>query len=43
LHVNVSADKLERAGIHAGDRVVVGIRRYDSEDWLRDNEGRIYD
>jgi hypothetical protein len=42
VHVDVSAEELEQAGIHAGDEVVLEVRRYTSEDWLEDNDGRIY-
>jgi hypothetical protein len=42
VRVAVSAEELEQAGIHAGEEVVLEVRPYDSEDWLRDNEGRIY-
>lgn len=42
VHVDVSAKELEQAGIHAGDDVVLAVRRYTSEDWIRDNEGRVY-
>lgn len=42
VEVKVSADELEQAGIQPGEDVVLEVRRYDSEDWIRDNEGRIY-
>jgi hypothetical protein len=42
VHIDVGLDRLEQAGIHAGDDVVLELRRYTAEDWLADNDGRIY-
>ncbi len=42
VQVALSAQELEEAGIQPGEDVVLEVRRYNSEDWIRDNEGRIY-
>ncbi len=30
------------AGIHAGEEILLEVRRYTAEDWIRENEDRIY-
>jgi hypothetical protein len=42
VRVALSAEELEQAGIHPGEDVLLEIRRYTSEDWIRDNEARVY-
>ncbi len=42
VRVVLSAEELAQAGIQPGDDVLLEVRRYNSEDWLKDNEGRIY-
>lgn len=42
VHVELTAGELEKAGIHPGEDVLLQVRRYTAEDWIRDNEGRVY-
>jgi hypothetical protein len=42
VHVDVSAEELEQAGIHAGDEVLLEVRRYTAEDWFAEGEGRVF-
>ncbi len=42
VHVDVSAKELEQAGIHAGDEVLLTVRRYTVEDWMAEGEGQAF-
>jgi hypothetical protein len=42
VHVDVSAEELEQAGIHAGEEVLLTVRRYTAEDWFAEGEGRVF-
>jgi hypothetical protein len=42
VSVALSAEQLEQAGIHPGEEMLLEVRRYTAEDWIRDNEGHIY-
>ena len=42
VHVDVSAEELEQAGIHPGEDVLLEVRRYTAEDWFAEGEGRVF-
>jgi hypothetical protein len=42
LHVDFSAARLAQIGVDPGEFVVVEVRPYTTQDWERDNAGRIY-
>jgi hypothetical protein len=42
VRVALSAEELAQAGIQPGDDILLEVRRYTVEDWIRDNEGRVY-
>lgn len=42
VHVELSAGELEKAGIHPGEDVLVEVRRYTTEDWIAEGEGRVF-
>jgi hypothetical protein len=43
LHVDLSPAQLAQAGVDPGKPAVIEVRPYTTEDWQRDNAGRIYE
>lgn len=43
LHVHLTAAQLARAGVDPGKPAVIEVRPYTTQDWERDNAGRIYE
>ena len=43
LHVAFSPAQLAQAGVDPGKPAVIEVRPYTTEDWERDNAGRVYE
>lgn len=43
LHVDLSPAQLAQAGVAPGKPAVVEVRPYTTQDWERDNAGRVYE
>ena len=43
LHVHLTPAQLARAGVDPGKPAVIEVRPYTTQDWERDNAGRIYE
>jgi hypothetical protein len=43
LHVYLSPAQLAQAGVDPGKPAVIEVRPYTTQDWERDNAGRIYE
>lgn len=43
LHVAFSAAQVRRVGVDPGRPAVIEVRPYTTQDWERDNEGRVYE
>lgn len=43
LHVDLSPAQLAEAGVDPGNLAVVEVRPYTTQDWERDNAGRVYE
>jgi hypothetical protein len=43
LHVDLSAAQLAQAGVDPGKPAVIEVRPYTTQDWERDNAGRVYE
>lgn len=43
LHVHLTPAQLAQAGVDPGKPAVIGVRPYTTQDWERDNAGRIYE
>ncbi len=43
LHIAFSPAQLAQAGVDPGKPAVIEVRPYTTEDWERDNAGRVYE
>lgn len=43
LHFDLSVAQLAQAGVDPGKPAVIEVRPYTTEDWERDNAGRVYE